>query len=108
VSVALAQIAFVYAHLAAGRADDAVESARAALDIFGRVEKQTNSCARRSKAISKSAPRPRRAAGQGPPPHEPPEKVVRINWPCEQISSTAAEGGHYRSEPRLGRFLDCS
>jgi tetratricopeptide (TPR) repeat protein len=40
VLVALAQLAFGYAHLAAGRAADAIESARAALDIFGRVEKQ--------------------------------------------------------------------
>ena len=34
------QVAFGYAHLAAGRAADAIEPARAALDLYGRVEKQ--------------------------------------------------------------------
>ncbi len=40
VLVALTQAAFGYAHLAAGRAADAIEPARAALDLHGRVEKQ--------------------------------------------------------------------
>jgi class 3 adenylate cyclase/tetratricopeptide (TPR) repeat protein len=40
VMVAHAQRAFAYAHLAAGRAADAVEPARAAHDTFGRIEKQ--------------------------------------------------------------------
>jgi class 3 adenylate cyclase/tetratricopeptide (TPR) repeat protein len=39
VMVAFAQLAFGHAHLAAGRAADAIEPARAALDLFGRVEK---------------------------------------------------------------------
>ena len=38
-SFAFSQFAFGYAHLAAGRPDDAVELARAALELFGRVEK---------------------------------------------------------------------
>jgi hypothetical protein len=37
--VAYAQVALSFAHLAAGRAADAIEPARAALDIFGRVDK---------------------------------------------------------------------
>jgi hypothetical protein len=38
--VAHAQTAVAFAHLAAGRAADAIEPARVALDILGRVEKQ--------------------------------------------------------------------
>jgi tetratricopeptide (TPR) repeat protein len=37
--VALRQVAFGFAHLAAGRAADAIEPARAALDVHGRVDK---------------------------------------------------------------------
>jgi tetratricopeptide (TPR) repeat protein len=37
--VARAHLAFGYAHLAAGRAADAIEPARAALDLHGRVDK---------------------------------------------------------------------
>ncbi|MFQ5668243.1 MAG: hypothetical protein ACE5I7_17670 [Candidatus Binatia bacterium] len=40
VMVAHAQHAIAFAHLAAGRAADAIEPARVALDILGRVEKQ--------------------------------------------------------------------
>jgi adenylate cyclase len=40
VLVAFTQIAFAHAHLAAGRAADAIEPARAALDLHRRVEKQ--------------------------------------------------------------------
>lgn len=39
--VALTQFAFAYAHLAAGRAEDAIESARAAVDSFAHVDKAT-------------------------------------------------------------------
>lgn len=38
--VAFAQLAFCHAHLAAGRAADAIEPARAALALYGRVEKE--------------------------------------------------------------------
>jgi len=40
VLVAFTRIAYGHAHLAAGRAADAIEAARAALDVFGRAEKE--------------------------------------------------------------------